>query len=130
MERILVIDDSEAVVSRVRAVLTDAGYEVTATTQSVGIARYLRQCDLVIIDYYMPGIDGQAVLESLKASAQGAGIEPLFYLYTSDANIGGRYRALGFDGYFAHKGDDEALVSQVRSAFRLRDLRRMRNRRS
>src|SRR5690606_33767476 len=94
-----------------------------ATTQTVGIARHLRQCDLVIIDYHMPGLDGRAVLDSLKSAAQSCGATPLFYLYTSDATLVSQYRQLGFDGVFSQKGSADALVRQVEAVFRLQRLR-------
>jgi hypothetical protein len=36
-----------------------------------------------------------------------------------------RYADLGFDGSFSHKGDLGHLVVQVKSALRLRELRRL-----
>jgi len=48
--RILVIDDSEFVLARVKSVLAAAGYDVQTTTQTVGTGRYLRNCDLVLRD--------------------------------------------------------------------------------
>ncbi|MCA9633348.1 MAG: response regulator [Myxococcales bacterium] len=122
-QRILVIDDSQAVLARAQAALNEAGYEVITTSQTVGTARHLRSCQLVIIDYHMPGIDGGEVLSSLRNAAKTAGSTPLFYLYTSDADLVGKGRALGFDGSFTDKGNDEALVSQVNAAFRLIRLR-------
>ncbi|MET0593923.1 MAG: response regulator, partial [Polyangiaceae bacterium] len=52
---ILVIDDSEVLLSRIKKALVDDGHMVTTTTQTVGNARHLATCDLVIIDYHMPG---------------------------------------------------------------------------
>lgn len=117
--RILVIDDSDAVLARVRTELSAAGYEVVATSQTVGAARHLPGCELVILDYHMPGIGGQGVLESLRAATSSWAKAPLFYLYTSDRAIGPAYRRLGFDGAFSNKGDDVTLVRQVEAAFRL-----------
>ena len=117
--RILVIDDSDAVLARVANRLGAAGYEVVTTNQTVGAARHLPGCELVILDYHMPGIDGQGVLESLRAAVSSWPKPPLFYLYTSDRAISSSYRRLGFDGGFSNKGDDGTLVRQVDAAFRL-----------
>jgi two-component system, OmpR family, response regulator len=125
MPRILIIDDSEAVLIRTKSALVAAGFEVTATSQTVGAARHLRGCDLVIVDYYMPGIDGKGVLDSLRSVTEAKVSPPDIYLYTSDTALGRRARQLGFDGFFSNKGDDEALVSQVRSAIRLHELKRL-----
>ena len=71
----------------------------------------------------MPGLDGRAVLESLRGAAQSSGATPLFYLYTSDPTVSGQYRQLGFDGVISQKGVTEALVKQVEAVFRLQRLR-------
>jgi two-component system, OmpR family, response regulator len=128
MPRILIIDDSEAVLVRAKNALVAAGFEVITTSQTVGAARHLRSCDLVIVDYYMPGIDGKGVLDSLRHATETRESPPDIYLYTSDTNLGRRGRQLGFDGFFSNKGDDDALVSQVKSALRLRELRLLRQR--
>ncbi|XXX78500.1 response regulator [Sorangium sp. So ce134] len=120
--RILVIDDSEIVLMRIRVELSSAGYDVTTTTQLVGAARHLRGCDLVIIDFFMPGLDGGAVLRSLKAAVSEGERPPLFYLYTTDAKAASRYAELGFDGVFGRKGDLLALTPQVQAALRIRKL--------
>ncbi len=125
MARILIIDDSEAVLARMKAALVAAGFEVITTSQTVGAARHLRGCDLVIVDYYMPGIDGKGVLDSLRHATETQSRPPDIYLYTSDSMLGRRGRQLGFDGFFSGKGDDEALVTQVKSALRLHELKRL-----
>lgn len=119
--KILVIDDSEAVLNRIRRVLEDAGFEVVASSQTVGAARHLRSIDLVILDYHMPGITGESVGLSLREAATAVGISPLIYLYTSDAKVS--QSLPGFDGAFVRKGDDDALIAQVDAAFRLKRLR-------
>jgi two-component system, OmpR family, response regulator len=87
----------------------------------VGAARHLRGVDLVILDYHMPGITGEAVAQSLRAAADTVGISPDIYLYTSDPSVS--QHLPGFDGGFSRKGDDEALLAQVDAAFRLKRLR-------
>jgi two-component system, OmpR family, response regulator len=120
---ILMIDDSESVLEESRLALSQAGFRVIATTQTVGIGRHLRNCGLVIIDYHMPGLDGRAVLESLKAAAEATGAAPTFYMYTSDDTAAQHARELGFDGVFGQKGSVSALVRQVETMFRLQRLR-------
>jgi two-component system, OmpR family, response regulator len=123
---ILVIDDSEVLLARIKKALVDDGHIVTTTTQTVGNARHLANCDLVIIDYHMPGIDGVAVLQALRAAAAHLQHEPLFYLYTSDRSVSTSFADLGFDGSFP-KGDEAVLAQQVRSVFRLSQIRAVAN---
>jgi|SRR5580698_980353 two-component system OmpR family response regulator len=125
--RILVIDDSEVVLSRIKTALTAEGYEVTTTTQAVGNARHIPNHDLVIIDFHMPGIDGGTVVQSLRR-AGGEHHNCLFYLYSSDATL--KHDEMGFDGLLSEKGDEEALVRQVRAIVRTSQLRAMRKTRT
>lgn len=122
--RILVIDDSEVVLGAVQRALAAEGYTVTVTSQTVGAARHLVNADLVVLDYHMPGIDGKQVLDSMRAATRAMPKPPAFYLYTTDRELAGRYRMLGFDGAFTDKGDHAALVRQVGAAFRLIRLRK------
>lgn len=122
------IDDSEVILADVRRALEAEadGYHVTTTTQTVGTARFLVDCDLVIIDFHMPGIDGGGVIQSLRAAAQATRRTCLFYLYTADPSVAKRFAELGFDGAFTEKGDYAALRRQVKGALRLLQMRTMR----
>ena len=123
--RILVIDDSEVMLSRIRGALEAEGYDVVTTTRAVGNARHTVKCDLAIIDYHMPGIDGGTVIQSLRSATASGEHRCLFYLYTSDAAIAKESKKLGFDGVFTDKGDEAALVRQLRALFRMVQMRAM-----
>jgi hypothetical protein len=66
-----------AVREDIRRVLEGAGFDVVASSQTVGAARHLRSIDLVILDYHMPGITGESVGLSLREAATAVGISPL-----------------------------------------------------
>ena len=123
--RILVIDDSEVMLGRIRGALEAEGYDVVTTTRAVGNARHTVTCDLAIIDYHMPGIDGGTVIQSFRSATAAGGHRCLFYLYTSDAAIAKEHKKLGFDGVFTDKGDEAALVRQIRALFRMVQMRAM-----
>jgi two-component system OmpR family response regulator len=122
-KRILVIDDSEVMLTRIKRALTTVGYDVITTTQIVGNARHLPTCDLVILDYHMPGLNGAAVVGSLRAIATSTKNACSIVLYTSDLAMANQHKELGFDGVFLGKGDEQSLVRQVGSLFRLVDIR-------
>ena len=69
MARILVIDDEQYVRTALREVLEREGFEVTAASDGrKGLALLDDEgADLVITDVIMPGIDGVATLERIKA---------------------------------------------------------------
>jgi two-component system OmpR family response regulator len=122
--RLLIIDDNELALARVQARLQREGYDVVTTSQLVSATAHVLSCDLVIIDFHMPGMNGSEVLRSLRLSATRAGATPLFFLYTGDKVVSHQYLDLGFDGGLINKGDDESLVQQVAVALRLAKLRR------
>jgi CheY-like chemotaxis protein len=117
------VDDSPLILENARRVLEADGFRVTTTTQTVGAARFLVDCDLALIDYHMPGLNGASVIDSLRNATKTSGRTCLFYLYTSDASVAKNYAKEGFDGVLTGKGDDAALLRGVRAAFRVLNLR-------
>jgi len=120
---ILVVDDSEIVLERVKHRLELEGYRVITTMQTVGAARHLKSAALAIIDWFMPGISGGEVLESFRAALANTPVKPLFYLYSSDSSVAMNAKKIGFDGCFVNKGDDDSLVQQVAAALRIAKLK-------
>lgn len=123
--RILIIDDSESILAMARRVLSADGHDVIATAQVVGNARHIPSSDLIIVDFHMPGIDGAAVVQSMREAAVGHKVCPI-YLYTSDAKVASEYWKYGFDGSLTEKGSEMALIQQVRAVFRRMDIRSLR----
>ena len=120
---IVVIDDSEVILERIKSRLEADGYRVVTTAQTVGAARLLRGANLVILDWHMPGMSGGDVLQSLRAACANSPTRPAFYLYTSDPTVAAAAKGVGFDGSFMNKGDDDSLAQQVGAAMRIAKLR-------
>jgi serine/threonine protein kinase len=124
-KHVLIIDDSPVILENARRLLEAEGYRVTTTTQTVGAARHLVDCDLALIDFHMPGFNGGAVIQSLRGASTASGRTCLFYLFTSDQEVAKDYARMGFDGSLTGKGDDGALLRGVRAAFRVLQMRAM-----
>jgi CheY-like chemotaxis protein len=120
---IVVIDDSEIILERIKTRLEADRYRVVTTAQTVGAARLLRGASLVILDWHMPGMNGADVLASLRAACENSKSRPLFYLYTSDPSVAAAAKNTGFDGSFINKGDDDSLAQQVGAAMRIAKLK-------
>jgi CheY-like chemotaxis protein len=116
--RILVIDDNSVVLAVTKGLLEKAGYSVVVSTQVVGASRHLRDRSVVLLDYFMPGLDGSFALESMRRAARAASIRCRFLLFTNDADVSARAAALGFDGAVARKGDPRELLSALVLAVR------------
>ena len=67
--RILVIDDDETICSLFKDTLDDAGYKVTAVTNSYEGLELVKNedYDLVFLDLKMPGLDGAELLGQIRA---------------------------------------------------------------
>jgi putative nucleotidyltransferase with HDIG domain len=73
-ERILVVDDEEAVRSVVAALLERCGYEITTVEGAEDALTRLQQdpdYDLVLCDIMMPGVDGLTLLEQICSDHPG-----------------------------------------------------------
>lgn len=68
MARILIVDDDSAVREATRIALTARGYDViTADSGQSGIERVKKDAvDLVILDVFMPGMDGLTAAQTIR----------------------------------------------------------------
>ncbi len=67
-ESILIVDDEKAIQTSLQGVLEDEGYQVAAAgTGSEALARLAEEApDLILLDIWMPGIDGLEALAEIK----------------------------------------------------------------
>ena len=115
-ELILIVDDNAKNLKLARDVLRFAGYqtlEATSGEEAIAIASE-HLPGVILMDIRLPGIDGTAALERLKAEARTAAI-PVVAL-TSFAMKGDRERflAAGFDGYLEKPISVKEFPEQVR----------------
>ncbi len=72
-ERILIVDDEKNIVSSLTGILSDEGYEVSMTGDGVEALELIQKDppDLVLLDIWLPGMDGIEVLKTLKTYNPG-----------------------------------------------------------
>jgi two-component system, cell cycle response regulator DivK len=123
---ILVVEDNSMNLELVRDVLTSAGMKVVeARTAQEGLAAASQtKPDLILLDIRLPGMDGYAVLERLKADSATASV-PVVAL-TAQAMVGDREQALaaGFSEHISKPIDTRTLAAQVRALLSPRAVRR------
>ena len=125
--KIVYVDDSQLELRAVQTALRDAGFDVLTSADGEGLKPIMGSVDLVLIDYHLAGTTGTVVLDKLKKLIDQASPKtPLFYLYTSDPEVGPDYKAMGFDGRLILKGNPEALLKQIDAVQRAQELRRLR----
>jgi Response regulator containing a CheY-like receiver domain and an HD-GYP domain len=113
---ILVVDDNDAGLLLVRAVLELDGFRVDSAGSSEEVLERLnaRVPDLILMDVQLPGQDGLSLTRQLKADPATATI-PIVAL-TAHAMAGDRELALaaGCSGYISKPIDTRTLGAQVR----------------
>jgi CheY-like chemotaxis protein len=125
--KIVYVDDSQLELREVQKALHEVGYDVLTSSDGQGLAPVIGTVDLVIIDYHLAGTTGAEVLDRFRRLIANASPKrPLFYLYTSDADVGADYKAMGFDGRLILKGSQDALVKQLDAVQRAQQLRKLR----
>jgi len=96
MPRILIIDDEPAIRTTLAQILEDEGHRATmCESGEEGLAQFAREeYDLVLLDLWLPGIDGLAVLERLR----GAGSTPVIVI-SGHGSIDSAVRATRLGAY-------------------------------
>ncbi len=101
---ILVVDDDVTLVAPLKDGLESAGYRVAVAfdaTQGILLAQELRP-DLIILDFYMPGVDGGAAYERLRASPLTAATPVIFSTGLTLEELKGRIKP-GAKTFFLRK---------------------------
>lgn len=67
--RIMIVDDDDLVREGMEMILAGAGHSVRSTDRGLEALRWLEEepCDLVILDFSMPGIDGPELYRRILA---------------------------------------------------------------
>jgi CheY-like chemotaxis protein len=87
--RIMVVDDLVDHRELLSQVLVDFGYEVETADEATAALRAIRdgaRPQLVLVDYWMPGMDGNAFLSALRADADPGVARIPVVVMTADAD--------------------------------------------
>jgi len=118
-ERILIIEDDDAIVRVLRRSLSLEGFDVeSAGDGETGLALALEnRPDLVILDLMLPGMDGLEVCRRLRTSTSGN--TPILMLTARDT-VPDRIQGLdaGADDYIVKPFDLDELAARIRALLR------------
>ena len=124
-ESILIVDDERGIRETLRAVLEDEGFvtEAVASGEECLKALERRAFGCVLLDVWLPGIDGLETLKKLRAS----GVEAAVVIISGHGNIETAVRAtkLGAFDFIEKPLSIEKTVLTVRNALRQRQLERV-----
>lgn len=116
-ERILIIEDDEAILKVLRRVLAYEGYQVETALDGqngINMARE-KHPDLVVLDWMLPGMDGLEVCRRLRATSE----IPILMLTAKDTTQD-RVQGLdaGADDYVVKPFEVDELLARVRALLR------------
>ena len=124
---VLVVDDLEANVELLDAVLTPRGHRVVGVASGAAALEHLarEEVDIVLLDIVMPGMDGYEVCRRIRADARTAFLPVVMITASGDQE---KLRALeaGADDFVTKPFQQVELLARLRSSFRTREvIRRM-----
>jgi len=111
---ILVVDDDAPIITLMRSLLREFGYEArTATSGAAAIAAARAETpDLVLLDKNMPGMSGGDVIRALRTDVGLANVPIL--LLTGDPVAPREIDELGANGTVQKPFDLQELIAQIR----------------
>lgn len=118
--KVFIVEDDPLFLASVQAMLSNAGYEVSASTSSTDTSLPLefRQADLIVLDLGLPDRDGFEVLQSIRSNPATA-TKPVLMLTAHDPM---QYRlrglALGADDYIIKPPNRAELLLRIEGLLR------------
>jgi signal transduction histidine kinase len=122
--KILVVDDNEQNRALAHATLVDEGYEVIlAENGAQGVAMFeAHRPDCVLLDVRMPGMDGFAACQAIRALSQGVRTPIVFLTALRDVDTFDAALRAGGDDFLTKPVRPTELVLRVQAALELRRL--------
>jgi CheY-like chemotaxis protein len=117
MKKVLVIDDMHALREEIMATLEFEGYDCQGAADGFAGLQLARTSapDLILCDVMMPGLDGFATLERLRADPLTVGIPLVFLTAMADRESIERGLAMGAQDYLVKPLGAGRLLEAVRA---------------
>lgn len=117
-KKVLVVDDSGAVLRNVKGWLEDR-YQVILANSGTMAIKYLstNRPDLVLLDYEMPVINGKQVLEMIRSESEFCDIPVMFLTSKNDKESIQQVLSLKPEGYILKTTKPEQIVQMIEEFF-------------
>lgn len=125
MKSILVVDDDKHNLKAVRKALSEE-YRVFLVVNGQQALNYLEngQCDIILLDIYMPGMDGFEVLKKIRGMERFRNIPVIFLTGDNDAETETRCFKEGAADYITKPFVSDTMLARIGRIFELEELRR------
>ncbi len=118
--RILVVEDSDTQALRMELIFSNEGWEVSRAANADEALEALNQSipDLIVLDYYLPGLRGDELCRRIRMKPQAWSI-PILMLTVEETHLA-QLQGLesGADDYISKSVDPEVLLLRMRSLLR------------
>ena len=102
MTKIMIVDDEPDIVTSLISLLENEGYDVVSAKDGGECLAILKEesPDLILLDFFMPGMSGREVLERIKSEGKLSDI-PIIFLTVAEFREMGlkKFKKLGISGY-------------------------------
>ncbi len=117
-KKVLVVDDSGAVLRNVKGWLEDR-YQVILANSGAMAIKYLstNRPDLVLLDYEMPVINGKQVLEMIRSESEFSNIPVMFLTSKNDRASIEQVMGLKPEGYILKTTKPEQIIQMIDDFF-------------
>jgi len=130
MKTIIVVDDSRVYLHKARKAL-EGKYHVLTTLSAVKMFELIAEVspDLILLDIYMPEMDGFTVIEKLKMDERTSKIPVVFLTSSTDEDIEARGFELGAVDYVTKPFSSAVLLNRIATHLHIDGLIRKRTKR-
>jgi len=123
-KRILLVDDEEDMVKLLNRRLSSAGYDVVESLSGLGALKMARESapDLILLDIFLPDIDGRQIKNKLNEDESTARIPVIFLSARDEITSKVEGFRLGADDYITKPFNSEELIARVKAALDKKDF--------
>ncbi|TFH01943.1 MAG: response regulator [Calditrichales bacterium] len=122
--KVLVVDDEESIIELVEYNLLKAGYEVSSVNSGEAALKRVKDDppEVILLDLFLPGVDGLEVCRILKQDPQTRHIPILMITAKGEESDIVAGLELGADDYITKPFSPKVLIARMRTVLRRVDL--------
>ena len=115
MATIVIVDDSELTLDRVRSILEKAGHRVVTVNSPFGTSAAIvrEKPDLVLIDVAMPALSGDVLVSIARRRAGSEATKIVLHSSANATELSAKAVACGANGFIQKTADPVTFLRQV-----------------